>query len=119
MGKILDAIDDVAKQYGIHRGMILGASSRRGTCRDFRASAARWKIIYLFCIEENMPCCHVAYYLKLDPTTVRNAVKRMKKEGHDYMDQKLKNINNQTKYRHSVKNYDKKSKNKIVSHSSP
>jgi hypothetical protein len=119
MGKILDAIDEVAKEYGIHRDLIFGAKNKVGTCRDFRASAARWKIIYLFCIKENMPYCHVAYYLRLNPTTVRNAGKRMEKEGHDYMDQRLKNINKQTKYRHSVRNYDQKAKNKIVSHSSP
>jgi hypothetical protein len=119
MGKILDAIDAAAKEYGIDVNMIMGSKDRKGTCRDFRASAARWKIIYNFCIEENMPYCHIAYYLKIDHTTVRNAAKRMEKEGHDYMDQRLKNINKQTKYRHSVRNYDQKAKNKIVSHSSP
>jgi len=99
MGKILDAIDAVAKEYGIPRDLIFGAKNKVGTCRDFRASAARWKIVYNLCIKDNMPYCHIAYYLKLDPTTVRNAAKRMQQEGHDYMDKKLNNIKPKSKCR--------------------
>jgi chromosomal replication initiation ATPase DnaA len=113
MGKISDAIDTVAKEYGIHRDMILGSKARKGTCRDFRASAARWKIIYNFCVEENMPYCHIAYYLNVDHTTVINAAKKMKEQGRDYMDQKLQNINNQTKYRHTIKDLKRKHRGKV------
>jgi hypothetical protein len=94
MGRVLDEIITVSKKYKIPHEAVFGSNKKFGTSRDWRVVAARWRVIHNLCVdnENKVPYHTVAYYLRLDTSSVKYALKKMKKEGHDCMDKKIENM---------------------------